>query len=462
MRYCIALLLFILFFSCKKQDAVIALSENFLINGGGRSAELVRDMDIDAQGNIYVTGKITRDVESDTAWFDPLIIKTLSGENIVTVKYNKYGKAIWAKVTGSTGWDEGEAIAAGTDGNCYVAGVFGGTTLFGSTQLAPEPSFNSSGMPNLMDMFLTRYDGQGNVVWVRQIAGVGYERPTGIELDASGNIVVTGYFFQKINFSGTVITTNGSSFFIAKYSASGNLVWAKSYGNASFGSMYPDDLVVDVAGNIIIGGSFIGVQDFGGSSLQSSQQDNFVAKYDANGNMLWAKKLGGSGDDIGYSVALDEAGNTYFGGQFQSTITQDGFSIQSSGGLDGFWAKYNSTGQLQWLKSAGGTGEDGVKDLFVHKDTLYSIGYFIENFKIDGQVLPDGPAWNGFVTRHDLQGALGSVQVFSPGLGLPVKIEIDKTGYGIIGGYFSNTITIGNLSRISNGAKDLFLWKEKF
>lgn len=462
MRFCIAILFIMSFFSCKKNGADIALSENFLINGGGRGTEVLRDMDIDEQGNIYVTGKTASYGQRDTAWFDPLMTRAVGGDDVVTVKYNRYGKAIWAKVSGSVGWDEGEAIAAATDGHCYVAGVFGASALFGSTTLTPEVSSNSGGVPNLLDMFLARYDAKGNVVWVRQVSGVGYERPTAIDLDASGNVVVTGYFYQKINFSGTTFSTNASAFFIAKYSQSGNLVWAKTYGGASYGDMYPDDLVVGAGGSIIVGGSFSGLQDFGGTVLQSNGQDNFVAKYDANGNNLWARQLGGPGTEIGYTVALDEAGNTYFGGLFQSTVTHDGFTIQSSGGLDGFWAKYNTAGQLQWLKAAGGSSEDGVADLFVYNDTLYSTGYYLENFNIAGQIFPDDLAWNGFVARHDLNGNFAGIQVFSPGMGLPVKIGIDKAGYGIIAGYFSDAITIGSRTKVTNGANDLFLWGGKF
>ena len=456
------LLLLTILFSCKKEDVQLVSSDNFLINGGGRGYEFLRDMDIDSDGNIYATGKIGRDFQSDTAWFHPLITKAISAEDILTVKYNKYGKAIWANVLSSTGWDEGEAIAAGPDGHCYVAGVFGGPIQFGSTQIKPEVSFNSSNMPNLMDMFLTRLDAQGKVVWTRQITGAGYERPTAIDLDPSGNILVTGYFHRQINFGGTSFTTNGSSFFIVKYSQNGNLLWAKTYGDASSGDMYPDDIVVGGNGNITIGGSFSGLQNFGGTNLQSQAQDNFVAKYNENGNLLWAKKIGGSGSEVGRGVALDELGNTYFGGMFQSTVTENGFTIQSYGSHDAYWAKYNSTGELLWLKSAGGIGEDGVNDLIVYKDTLYSTGYFIQNFNISGQNITERPLWNGFLTKHDLQGNFGNLQVFSFDTGLPLAIQIGKSGYGTIGGYFSNTITSGNLSKASNGSFDWFLMRQKF
>ena len=64
-------------------------------------------------------------------------------------------------------------------------------------------------------------------------------------------------------------------------------------------------------------------------------------------------------------------------------------------------------------------------------------------------------------SRHDLQGNFGSIKVFSLGTGVPTKISIDKTGYLVVGGHFFNLVTIGNLSRISNGANDLFLWRGK-
>lgn len=453
-------------FSCKRSgetggDPVLNTDE-FLINAGGKVADMPNDMYVDNNDNTYLTGISEYVQPGDSVYFGNKIVRCFGGKDIFIVKYNRFGKVIWAKMTGSTGWDEGEVIAGDNQENCYVAGIFGGTVNFGATSFSPEVSYNSSGSPNQLDMFLAKYDKEGKEVWVRQIAGVGYERPTSLFIDSDGNLLVTGYFYQNAKFGTTVLTSHASSFFLAKYTSAGSLLWAKNFGFSSYGSLYPCNLKLDNNNNIVITGSFEGIQNIGSYNVQSTGgQDVFTAKLDNNGNVIWVKTLAGPSEEHCNALTIDQANNIYIGGLFSNSISSSGFTINSTGSsFDAFFAKLSSEGNLTWIRSASGNGEENVGDMFIRNDTLYSAGYFTEDFKIENRVI-GSIGWNGFVTKHNLAGELAGLTAMKLNSGIAKYIYINNSGYSILSGYFSNSISLQGMGASSFGGLDLFLLKSK-
>ncbi|MBW8050175.1 MAG: hypothetical protein FVQ77_07530 [Cytophagales bacterium] len=147
--------------------------------------------------------------------------------------------------------------------------------------------------------------------------------------------------------------------------------WAKSIGSTAYDIGY--SIATDASGNAYITGSFQYTADFDpGAGVQNltsvGSADIFFAKYDANGNYLWAKSIGGIASDIGYSIATDTSGNVYITGFFSGisgdTITADfdpGAGVQNLtpvGGDDIFFAKYDANGNYLWAKSIGSAGYD--------------------------------------------------------------------------------------------------------
>lgn len=453
-------------FSCKKRvetggDPVLNTNE-FLINAGGKVADMPNDMCVDNNDNTYLTGISEYVQPGDSVYFGNKIVRCFGGKDIFIVKYNRFGKVIWAKMTGSAGWDEGEVIAGDNQDNCFVAGIFGGTVNFGATSFSPEVSYNSSGSPNQLDMFLAKYDNEGKEVWVRQISGVGYERPTSLFIDSDGNLLVTGYFYQNAKFGTTVLTSPASSIFLAKYTSAGSMLWAKNFGFSSYGSLYPSNLMLDNNNNIVITGSFEGIHNIGSFNVQSTGgQDVFTAKLDNNGNVLWVNTLAGTSEEHCNALTIDQANNIYIGGLFSNSISSGGFTINSTGSsFDAFFAKLAPDGNLTWIRSATGNGEEKVEDMFIRNDTLYSAGYFTQDFKIENQVIGSIGLY-GFVTKHNLAGELAGLTAMKLNSGIAKNIYVNSSGYSMLSGYFSNSISFQGMGASSYGGLDLFLLKSK-
>jgi hypothetical protein len=151
-----------------------------------------------------------------------------------------------------------------------VIGGFGDTVDFGGGDLV------SAGDD---DIFLAKYDASGVHQWSRRFGGAGYDQGYGVAVDASGNAMVTGFFSGTVDFGGGNLESAGSvDIFLAKYNTSGVHQWSERFGGAIFD---PGKAVgVDASGNVVVTGYFFGTVDFGGGNLESAgDSDIFLAKY---------------------------------------------------------------------------------------------------------------------------------------------------------------------------------------
>ena len=164
-----------------------------------------------------------------------------------------------------------------------------------------------------------------NWQWAKGVGGTDWDGIFATTIDTQGNIYVVGIFNSPtITFGSTTLTNNGEEdIFIAKYNSNGNVLWAKSAGG-----IYEDralSVIVDASGNIVVTGSFNSPTiTFGTTTLTNNGNYNiFIAKYNNNGDVLWAKSAGSNDEDFVSSiVAVDATGNIIIAGSFSSpTIT---------------------------------------------------------------------------------------------------------------------------------------------
>ena len=147
--------------------------------------------------------------------------------------------------------------------------------------------------------------------WVKLGASIGFQEGKSAVYDPFNNSAFfTGYLSDTASFSGSTVISNGDDdVFLARYAPNGQLIWAKNAG--STGKDRAEGICTDKLGNVYLTGFFSNTITFYGAPnitlTSAGLEDMFVAKYDQNGQVQWAVKFGGTGKDIGHSIA-------YFGG----------------------------------------------------------------------------------------------------------------------------------------------------
>ncbi len=231
----------------------------------------------------------------------------------------------WAKQAGGTGDDSGNAITADALGNIYTVGNFQGTADF-------DPGLDTLALTSLgaQDVFVSKLNATGNLLWAKKIGGTNVDYGNGITVDASGNIYTIGCFLETGDFdpsTGTFNLTSAGSYdvFVSKLNASGDFVWAKRMGGT--GADVGTSIAIDANGYIYITGTFQDTANFSSGSTYSltsvGSEDIFVAKLDVSGNTIWLKQMGGIANDYVSSIALDASGDVYTAGYFNGTADFD-------------------------------------------------------------------------------------------------------------------------------------------
>ena len=362
---------------------------------------------------------------------------------------------LWVKQAGGTDYDFGHSIAVDANGNNYVTGSFSGSSTFGTTTLT------SSGDK---DIFVAKIDHNGNWLWANQAGGISYDYGRGIAVDDNGNSYITGEFEESATFGTTTLTSSGSyDIFVAKLDSSGNWLWAKQAWG--IGEDVGFSIAVDAKGNSYITGVFIESANFGTTTLTSSgDYDIFVAKLDINSNWLWAKQAGGTDDDYGNGIAVDANGNSYVTGYFSESATFGTTTLTSSGDIDIFVAKLDSSGNWLWANQAGGTNCDYGHGIAVDDNgNSYIIGNFLESANFGITTLTSSGYYDIFVAKLDINGNwLWAKQAggTSYDFGNSIAVDTNRNVY-VTGFFYSSSCSFGTITLINSSSEyiDIFVAK---
>jgi len=331
-------LLFLIFPNAFGQQPTVAWATRY--NGPDNKSDAARQMVMDAQGNVYVTGSSA----------------TKNGSTfIATVKYNAQGIQQWvAQYTGPVKGDNYPyALATDANGNVYVTGR---SIANNSTYDIATVKYNSSGL----QQWTARYNGAENLNDV----------PGDVKVDASGNVYVTGL-------SGGQYINTGAAILTLKYNASGQQQWAVKYdklpndGTGS-NSEHGSSLDIDGNGNIYVTGTSAGmltvkydpsgqsvwVQNIanvdgrkvlidGGNNVVVSSFNSTIVKYDADGNLIWQTNASNPSAAF-WDMTLDATGNVYVTGECTG----------GNGHSDYITGKFSAGGTEQWLVPFNGSLND--------------------------------------------------------------------------------------------------------
>lgn len=340
---------------------------------------------VDDSGNVYSCGWYRDSVDFDpgpgTHYMEPVY-----GEDIYLLKLDSNGQFVWARSLGPGGTiDVATFIKVGKQGGIYVTGLCGQCDYnFGTGDFTHEGA-----------AFILHISANGDYIWVRNFPSspfaVGFMRISEMDEDSSGSLYIGGTYYGSIDFDpgpGSFYSPQGNPqmAFVCKIDTAGNLVWFASLGGL-LGDNGINALKLDGEGNLYFTGYFSHPGDFdagdGTFTLNGAlKTDIFVCKYSNNGRFLWAKEIaGGTGDDIGHALDVDDNGNVYIAGEFRGVVDfnpgMDTFNLVSSGvNSSGFICKLNSLGDFVAAAKIGGNGDDVVTDVKLWYGNVYATGSF--------------------------------------------------------------------------------------
>jgi enterochelin esterase-like enzyme len=241
-----------------------------------------------------------------------------------------------ATLTGTAGEDREGGVATDSAGNVYEA-------------LAAEGPVDGQVNAGAKDVVLIKYGPTGTKLWTREFGTPGVDRAYGLQLDPQGHPVIVGY--TKGNFDGAHAGNISDDVFVTKYDPAGNREWATQVGTGAADRGY--GLAIDPSGSIYVGGYTKGTL---GDTLVGDK-DVFLLKLAAGGGPpVWIRQFGTAGEDKGMAVAAG-GGYVYIAG-----MTTDALGAPvpgtATGGIDGFLAQFDASGNRTWTDQLGTPAED--------------------------------------------------------------------------------------------------------
>lgn len=284
----------------------------------------------------------------------------------------------WATNAGGTGTDNGTALSIDEEGNVYTTGYYTGTVDFD-----PGPAVVQLPGHGGVDIFITKTDPNGNLVWARGIGGSGGDAAFSIKVTRSGYVYVTGYFCSVVDFDpGPGIDTMrnaddpcNTELFVLKLDSAGNYQWAKAIRSVVQICTDVTDvgyaLDTDQDDNVYVTGYFRGTADFDPSvssayTLTASGTnlvgDIYILKLNAAGGFCWVNRIGEPLSDAGYALHVSDSGFVYVCGLYGAPTDFDPGAgtdtLPAFGNWDMFILKLDSAGNHIWAKGIGGSTDD--------------------------------------------------------------------------------------------------------
>lgn len=354
----------------------------------------INDLVVDSTGGIYVTGQF----KGASTFGNMLDTSQSSFGDFFIAKYDSSGAIQWLNTQGDlTGNSWGDKITMDGAKNIYVTGGYNIGLNFGGTPLTSAGN---------NDFFVAKYTPSGNIVWVKTSGGKGYDYVDGISASPDGDVFVTGTF-DSIMVCGTFTVApqgsgvNNSDIFLTMFDSAGTVQWIEQ----ATGSTAPQHNVNDVCatpdGNAYIIGSFSSSLYLSSGSVTSTGLDDmYIAKYYNSGSPAWIKRLGGSGYENGWSMALNDSGDIFITGTFGNTLIIGSNTFTAiNPGVDIFVAKFDSTFTTnKWALKCGGDNTDvptsialgsDQKDVYVFGSYYGNASYGMYSLTPNGGSYPD-------------------------------------------------------------------------
>jgi len=405
------------------------------IRAGGKQNDIVNSIAIDRTGNVYISGVY---YDSSIAFGTHLLHQFGTGyyhaENgFYVAKYDASGTALWARSQDSLGnssdaFVRNVIVTTDQKNNVYGAASYFGNIYFGSHWIPSNSAYG--GFVEYFGAFLVKYDSAGNMIRVTGLSTgdlAGDVVVNSVTTDSLLNVFITGsldneisMFFGSGGFGACFCQTiPGSGIFapsdpfLVKIDSSGNAGWSNGINDNCNYLSYNIFCVTTSPNQIYIAGSFnysfalLGNYNAGSGCVpipdtlfnnDSGANDIFLAKYDSSGNFIWAKNVGGSGNETVTSIAKDTAGFVYLTGTFTSPTLDlgSGIMLTNTDSVNFFIIKYDRNGSAIWARNASAGNNNGCNSIATASDNaVYVTGAFTgDSITCDATTLLNGTPSN--------------------------------------------------------------------
>lgn len=417
----------------------------------------VRGLAMDSEQSLYSTGdyNLTVDFNPDpNASFNQT---SISSSDIYVAKLDSSGAFVWAKSYGSQGSpmaDGGQAICTDQNNDVLITGFFLGIV-----------NFNVGGVGGVLnsfgdfDVFVLKLDKDGNFLWVKQFGGGSFDDVSAISTDQQGNVFVSGMFGDTADFDPgpgnyNMVSSGGFDAFLVKLDANGNFVWAKQWGGV--GSEVGQAIKIDPLGNAVVGMLFRLTTDLDpgvpvNNVTANGLDDIAICKLDPNGNLIWARAIGGTGADMIESLSLDVNQNIVFAGFFMGGVDFDpgpGLDSLHSGSIvDSYIASWDNQGNHQWVRHFDGSDSQKAGAVSTNlNNEIIVCGWtqgpttFCQGTAFSQTLQPQGGA-DIYCAKLNQQGDLQWVYLAGgPGFDEPAALTNDAQANFYMGGNFRDTV----------------------
>lgn len=304
----------------------------------------------------------------------------------------------------------------------------------------------------------------GGFEWAKQAGGTLTDYGHVVLTDGQGNIYISGCFTGTANFGSFTLTSDkDNNLFIAKMDASGEFRWAKKCGG---NSIFTDQerlnsMALDLEGNLYVCGTFSDTSYFDAITLNTTNNNIFIAKLNSKGDFVWATQAGGPGNgDFAFTIAVDNLGGVFLAGTFYQVAWFG--DIQLTGAAPGaysYLARMSNTGQFSWAKMVGESTVVGIRSVTADSQgDVYFTGFFNSSTSI-------GPypvnALNNhsdiYVAKISNAGIYDWVKTAQgPDWDVAEAISVDNQQNVYITGTFQNSIPFGTNVLTTSGTDAFF------
>lgn len=335
---------------------------------GGTSNEYAYGLATDAAGNVFAAGWTNSPNNIATVGAHQTSLNSVNIQDGYAVKLNSAGVRQWATYYGDAGSDWFWAAECDPSGNFYASGYSSSSANMASAG-AHQTTLGGS-----HDALLVKFNTNGLRLWATYYGGSNGEDRGHVTCDPAGNVYLCGETWSTNNIAtpGAHQTTLNSSStigdaYVVKFTSAGVRLWGTYYGDSGWEENWGS--ACDASGNIYVGGwtnSGSGMATPGAHQTThggTSAYDGFIAKFNGSGALQWSTYYGGTNQDWVYDLDCDAFSNVYASGHTYSTsaIASTGaFQTTLGGQYDGFVVKFNSAGVRQWATYIGGSNYDYV------------------------------------------------------------------------------------------------------